>query len=68
MTETESPFVIAIPIYEGVDLLDICAPCEIFSWMGEKWQGHPGARPVRVVLTARTNEMVGTRRAKPPGP
>lgn len=29
------PFVIAIPVYDGVDLLDIAAPREVFHWMGK---------------------------------
>jgi cyclohexyl-isocyanide hydratase len=28
-------FTIAIPIYAGVDLLDVAAPCELFSWLKE---------------------------------
>jgi cyclohexyl-isocyanide hydratase len=27
------PFIIAIPIYDGVDLMDIAAPREIFGWL-----------------------------------
>ncbi|MFT5779762.1 MAG: transcriptional regulator GlxA family with amidase domain [Crocinitomicaceae bacterium] len=27
------PYIIAIPIYDGVDLMDIAAPREIFSWL-----------------------------------
>jgi len=28
--------IIGIPIYNGVDLLDVAAPYEIFNWMKEK--------------------------------
>ena len=28
-------FLIGIPIYDGVDLLDVAAPCELFNWMKE---------------------------------
>jgi len=28
-------FTIAIPVYSGVDLLDVAAPCELFSWLKE---------------------------------
>jgi putative intracellular protease/amidase len=27
-------YVIAIPVYNGVDLIDVAAPYEIFKWMG----------------------------------
>jgi transcriptional regulator GlxA family with amidase domain len=29
------PFLIGIPLYDGVDLLDVAAPCELFNWMKE---------------------------------
>lgn len=32
---TKPTFIIAIPIYEGVDLLDVASPCELFSWLKE---------------------------------
>lgn len=32
MPEDPVPFVIAVPVYEGVDLLDVAAPCEMFNW------------------------------------
>lgn len=31
-------FNIAIPIYEGVDLMDVAAPYEMFNWMGSYWK------------------------------
>lgn len=34
----ETDFVISIPIYEGVDLLDVAAPSELFSWLKENWK------------------------------
>jgi putative intracellular protease/amidase len=34
MSKPTEPFIIAIPIYEGVDLLDVAPPYEIFQWMG----------------------------------
>lgn len=32
-TSSTDPFVIVIPIYDGVDLMDIAAPREIFGWL-----------------------------------
>jgi len=49
----DQPFVIVIPIYEGVDLLDVAPPYEIFQWMGEKW----GERKVEVYLAAEQREQ-----------
>ncbi|RBH47367.1 DJ-1/PfpI family protein, partial [Pseudomonas sp. MWU13-2860] len=37
MTQERPPFHITIPIYPGVDLLDVAAPVELFSWMAETW-------------------------------
>ncbi|KFG98461.1 DJ-1/PfpI family protein [Burkholderia paludis] len=37
MTQEHPPFHITIPIYPGVDLLDVAAPVELFSWMAEIW-------------------------------
>jgi transcriptional regulator GlxA family with amidase domain len=52
------PFVIVIPIYQGVDLMDMAAPYEIFNWMAEKW----AERKVEVHLVAeRTERPVFTR-------
>lgn len=54
----ESPFTICIPIYPGVDLLDVAAPCEVFRWMGDEWSGGP---PVRVHVAAEGRGVVTTR-------
>lgn len=50
-------FDIAIPIYPGVDLLDVTAPWEIFNWMKESWT----ARVVSTQLVAMTRSAVTTR-------
>lgn len=50
-------YVIAIPIYEGVDLMDVAAPYEIFNWMAKKWNG----KNVRVYLVAESQSSVKTR-------
>jgi transcriptional regulator GlxA family with amidase domain len=50
-------FDIAIPIYPGVDLLDVTAPWEIFNWMKETWD----ERPVSTELVAMTRSSVQTR-------
>ncbi len=52
------PYVIGIPVYPGVDLLDVSAPYEVFNWMAETWKSP---RPVRVYLVAEVNGPVSTR-------
>ena len=54
---SDPPFVIAIPIYEGVDLMDVAAPTEMFFCMNGEWQGHT----VQVVHVAETAACVRTR-------
>ena len=51
------PFNIAMPVYEGVDLMDVAAPYEIFNWMGVYWK----ARAVKVELVAATRRVIKTR-------
>jgi cyclohexyl-isocyanide hydratase len=41
-------FVIAIPVYDGVDLVDIAAPYEIFGWLATNWN----ERKVQVFIVA----------------
>lgn len=53
MPQDPKPFIIAIPIYEGVDLLDVAPPYEIFFWMGEKWP----ERKVEVYLAAESRDQ-----------
>lgn len=57
MEPKPEPFVIALPIYEGVDLLDVAAPYEMFGWMRENWK----KRPIEVCLVAERLELVHTR-------
>lgn len=38
MSQALPVFNIAIPIYEGVDLMDVAAPYEMFNWMGSYWK------------------------------
>ena len=52
------PFIVGIPVYQGVDLLDVAAPCEVFKWMGESWTA---GRDVKVYVAAETNGVVLTR-------
>ena len=33
MKNSKDPFVITIPIYNGIDLMDVAAPREVFGWM-----------------------------------
>lgn len=50
-------FIIAIPIYPGVDLMDVAAPYEVFQWMATQWT----ARRVQVFLVAEEQKLVATR-------
>ncbi len=51
-------FLIGIPVYEGVDLLDIAAPCELFNWMKDS---VAGTLAVEIRLVAPTLDPVTTR-------
>lgn len=53
-----SEFVIVIPIYQGVDLLDMAAPVELFSWIGSVPET---GQKVQVLVAAETLELVRTR-------
>jgi transcriptional regulator GlxA family with amidase domain len=57
MTQELPAFNIAIPIYEGVDLMDVAAPCEMFNWMGFYWK----ERSVVVELVESAGRVVKTR-------
>ena len=35
---TKPLFVICIPIYNGVDLMDVAAPTEVFTCLNESWR------------------------------
>jgi cyclohexyl-isocyanide hydratase len=48
-------YVIAIPVYNGVDLIDVAAPYEIFKWMANLWNER-----VRVYLVAENQSAVKT--------
>jgi transcriptional regulator GlxA family with amidase domain len=62
MPRENKAFQIGIPIYNGVDLMDIAAPHEIFNWMGSYWSQDPVApRRVQVELIAATCDTVRTR-------
>lgn len=50
-------FVIAIPVYNGVDLVDVASPYEIFGWMAENWS----EKNVQVLIVAETDLPVKTR-------
>lgn len=58
MSKKSAPFFIGIPIYEGVDLLDVTAPYEMFNWMGEEWKA---TRETKVFLVAASQKTVKTR-------
>lgn len=71
MTRRPARFHIAIPIYEGVDLLDVAAPCEMFRWMGGYWMERKvsaGGRAVVLLATSRRLDRTERpRRALRPG-
>jgi cyclohexyl-isocyanide hydratase len=50
-------FPITIPIYEGVDLMDVAAPCELFGW----WASNTTVQNVTVTLVAESLEPVNAR-------
>lgn len=58
MSTHPDAFVIGIPLYPGVDLMDVAAPREVFSWMAQSWAAEG---PVRVLLVAETMDPVPTR-------
>jgi len=53
-----SSFVIGIPVFDGMDLMDVAAPREVFSWMGESWSARG---PVEIKLVAEDVGLVTTR-------
>lgn len=56
MTPKAPPFRITIPIYDGVDLLDVAGPYEMFYWMGNHWK----ERSVLIELAAKTRRLIRT--------
>lgn len=58
MAKKMHTFTIGIPIYEGVDLLDVAAPYEMFNWMGEEVKTRI---KVKVHVLAETTKTVKTR-------
>ena len=58
MPPAVTPFRIVIPIYRAVDLMDVAAPREIFSWMAEHWSAEG---PVEVLTAAESEHSVLTR-------
>jgi transcriptional regulator GlxA family with amidase domain len=57
MTQEPPAYHIAIPVYEGVDLMDVAAPYEMFNWMGFYWK----ERAVKVELLEAKGRCVMTR-------
>jgi transcriptional regulator GlxA family with amidase domain len=53
-----APYRIGIPVYSGVDLLDVAVPYELFNWMKESLSGQ---RDVSVDLIAQTTDPILTR-------
>src|SRR4051794_17261935 len=62
MPTQSSDFNIGIPVYDGVDLLDFAAPCEVFSWMAEIYDPkRTDGKRTRVRLIAAEDCAVTTR-------
>lgn len=62
MATERVPFNIGIPIYDKVDLLDVAAPVEMFSWMKFYWDQDPNeTRTVNVQLIAASMKPLKTR-------
>ncbi len=57
LTEPKPEFVICIPLYQGVDLMDVAAPTEIFTSLNEYWT----LREVKLFHVAETVQKVVTR-------
>lgn len=56
------PFVIGIPIYDGVDLLDVAVPYELFNWMAQCEREFLPDAPTRLVqLVSVDGREVSTR-------
>ena len=53
-------YFIGIPVYDGVDLLDVAAPYELFSWMAE-FEMEKRGRQIVVCLVAHEKLTVKTR-------
>jgi putative intracellular protease/amidase len=54
---TYEPFLIVIPVYDGVDLMDIAAPREIFGWLATDKTFH---RDVKIVYVGGGKETFTT--------
>lgn len=50
-------YIIAIPVYDRVDLMDIAAPYEVFGWLAQNWK----ERNVLVYIVAEDNLPVKSR-------
>ena len=57
MSAQAPAFDIVIPLYDGVNLLDVSEAVEMFFWMGEVWK----ARTTTITLVAETRDPVRTR-------
>ena len=55
-------FVIGIPVYDGVDLLDVAVPWELFNWMAQiEGDAPPSGRRKSTVLVSADGDGVRTR-------
>ena len=63
-----SPFVIGIPVYDGVDLLDVAVPYELFNWMAQlEPEVIPDAPQRQVRLVSLDGSHIKTRDKLPLG-
>lgn len=54
----KNPFTIVFPIYEGLDLMDLAAPKEIFSWLQNK---SPEEQIINIYTVSYRKETITTR-------
>ncbi|HYP28999.1 MAG TPA: DJ-1/PfpI family protein [Blastocatellia bacterium] len=57
MAKKRDTFTIGIPIYDGVDLLDVAAPYETFNWMGQAW----AEKKTSVLLVGQKKKVIKSR-------
>src|SRR5262245_12362959 len=61
--DTFMPYIIVIPVYDRVNLLDVAAPREMFGW----WSSYDSSRDVQIVIAAETKGVVSTFSPSPEG-
>ncbi|MCW8878285.1 MAG: DJ-1/PfpI family protein [Kangiellaceae bacterium] len=61
-TNSDSKYNIVIPVYDGVDLMDVTAPYEVFSWLKSKClKSKDREQEFNVIITAEQNKTIISR-------